>query len=73
MDNSSCIRRTLAVGEFAVVEQCTCGAVHVTIGAVTMRMSQHTLVPLATTINEAARTLTLDRALQHRTSDEALS
>ncbi len=73
MDNSNCIRRTLSVGEFAVVEQCTCGAVHVTIGAVTLRVSQHTLVPLATTINEAARALTLDRALHSRTTVEALS
>ena len=42
-----------------VVEQCSCGAVHVTIGAVTMRLSASALPSLAMTLDEAARTLVM--------------
>lgn len=46
-----------------VVEQCSCGSVHVTIGAVTMRLSRATLPSLAATLGEAARALVLRDAL----------
>lgn len=54
MNRSNCVRRTLAAGDFAVVEQCTCGAVHVTIGAVTLRLPASAIAPLGETLAEAA-------------------
>jgi hypothetical protein len=52
-----CTRRTLAAGDYMVVEQCSCGAVHVTIGAVTMRLTASALPALAQTLDEAARSI----------------
>jgi len=63
MTTNPCVRRTLAVGDFAMVEQCTCGAVHVTIGPVTLRLSASAIAPIALTLNEAARGLALDQML----------
>lgn len=60
MERSSCLRRTLAVGDVAVVEQCTCGSVHLTIGAVTLRLAACSIGPLASTMDEAARRLADD-------------
>lgn len=57
-----------------LVEQCSCGAVHLTIGAVTLRLSASTIPSLATTLGDAARALVLQDALaQARTVDEVLS
>jgi hypothetical protein len=63
MTMKPCTRRTLAAGELAVVEHCSCGAVHVTIGAVTLRLAAGAIAPLATTMNEAARRLLRDPVL----------
>jgi hypothetical protein len=57
------MRRVLASGDFAAVEQCSCGSVHVTIGAVTLRLQAAAIAPLATALSEAARTLTFEQAL----------
>jgi len=38
-----------------LVEQCTCGAIHVTIGAVTLRLAAGSIGSLAATLQEAAR------------------
>jgi len=57
MERATCVRRILAIGDFAVVEQCSCGAVHVTIGAVTMRLAASAIGPLGDTIVEAAGAL----------------
>lgn len=59
----TCSRRTVAAGDLALVEQCSCGAVHLTIGAVTLRLAPNAIPSLAGTMNEAARTLVLDHAL----------
>ena len=67
MQRHGCTRRTLAAGDFAVIEQCSCGSVHVTIGAVTLRLAASAIAPLAATLDDAARTLVLDQAL--RSSD----
>lgn len=40
-----------------LVEQCSCGAVHVTIGAVTLRLAESALPSLATTMTEAVHVL----------------
>ena len=66
-----CTRSTLAAGEYMVVEQCSCGAGHVTIGAVTLRLSASALPSLAMTSSDAARTLVMRDAFTHaRTSNE---
>ena len=46
-----------------MIEQCSCGAIHVTIGAVTLRLAPGAIGALATTMNDAARSLVLDKAL----------
>jgi hypothetical protein len=74
MQMNACKRQTLAMGELAVVEQCSCGAVHVTIGAITLRLAPSSIVQIATTMNEAARSLLLDQALSvHEVHGGALS
>jgi hypothetical protein len=45
------------------IEQCSCGSVHVTIGAVTLRLTASALPSLATTLTDAARSLVLRSAL----------
>lgn len=42
-----------------LVEQCSCGSVHVTIGAVTLRLAGSAIEPIASTLVEAARVLAL--------------
>jgi hypothetical protein len=73
MDRSICARRTLAAGAFSVVEQCTCGAVHVTIGAVTLRLTASAIAPIGETLVEAARALGHEPAPALRMSPEVLS
>jgi hypothetical protein len=57
MTRTTCVRRTLASGDVAVVEQCSCGAVHVTIGAITMRLPGSAIPPLGDILLEAAGAL----------------
>jgi hypothetical protein len=59
MDRKACTRRTIAAGDYALVEQCSCGSVHLTIGAVTLRLADSALPSLAATLNEAARAVVL--------------
>jgi hypothetical protein len=74
MDAKSCTRQTLATGDFTLVEQCSCGSVHITIGAITMRLSPGALPSLAMVLGEAARTIVLREALVTRsTPNEVLS
>lgn len=73
MDRVGCARRPLAVGDFAVVERCSCGAVHVTIGAVTLRLAASAIGPLAETLQEASRALILEHALATCPAHEVLS
>ena len=54
-----CTRERLAAGEFSLVELCDCGALHLTIGAVTMRLAPTMLPVLADVLHEAARELVL--------------
>ena len=55
----------LARSEFAAVELCNCGAVHVTLGAVTLRLAPEAMPELAEVIGEAARELALREAVAH--------
>lgn len=57
MQGAQCSRRLLAANDYMLVEQCTCGSVHVTIGAVTLRLAGSAIPALATTLGEAARAL----------------
>ena len=73
-DVRQCSRRTLATGDFTLVERCSCGSVHITIGAVTLRFAAAAVPSLAATLGEAARALVLHDALAFaRSSDEAVS
>lgn len=52
-----CARHTLAAGDYTLIEQCSCGAVHVTIGAVTLRLATSAIPSIASTLDDAARAL----------------
>jgi hypothetical protein len=74
MDGAGCSRKLLAASEYMLVEQCSCGSVHVTIGAVTLRLSSSAIPALATTLGDAARALVLRSALaSNAATTEALS
>ncbi len=69
-----CTRRMLAAGDYMLVEQCSCGSVHLTIGAVTLRLSRTAVPSLAATLNDAARAVVFHDALAlPARGDEALS
>lgn len=63
MNPSACIRKTLAANDYMLVEQCSCGSVHVTIGAVTLRLSSNAIPSIAATLGEASRALVFNHAL----------
>lgn len=73
MDHAPCIRRTLSRGDFALVERCNCGAVHVTIGAVTFRLAPNALAPLADTLCDAVVADSIDLARAMRAESQVLS
>jgi len=74
MPMNACPRRTLAAGDLAVVEQCACGAVHLTIGAVTLRLAADAIRSLARPMHHAVRGLLLDQLLDPADADrEAVS
>ena len=68
MNASTCVRKLLAASEYMLVEQCTCGSVHVTIGAVTLRLASAAIPGLAATLGEAARALVFCDAFAPSTS-----
>lgn len=67
MNDSICRRATLAASEYMLVEQCSCGSVHVTIGAITLRLAAGAIPGLATTLSDAARALLFRDAFAHAT------
>lgn len=73
MNGPGCARRVLAASDFMQVEQCSCGSVHLTIGAVTLRLQSTAIPSLAATFNDAALALSLGKALPHDTHAELLS
>ena len=73
-DPEPCTRRTLATGDLARIEQCSCGAIHLTIGAATLRLSPAAFPSVAATIADATRQLSpFDAWLSTRTRAEVLS
>jgi hypothetical protein len=74
MDSISCARRHLSSGDFSLIEQCSCGSVHVTIGAITLRIAPAALTDLAGVLAHAAQKLTAPERVGLRlVSDEVLS
>lgn len=74
MDSQACARRTLVASEYMLVEQCSCGSVHVTIGAITLRLDSSAIPRLATTLGDAARALVLcDAFTPAASTNEVLS
>ena len=54
--NDCLSKRTLvAGGPISQADACTCGILHVTIGALTLRLAAEAVVSLAETLGEAAR------------------
>ncbi len=62
MERDLCRRQLLARGPFALIERCSCGAVHLTVGAVTLRLAPEALVELATVVGDAACELAMTDA-----------
>jgi hypothetical protein len=52
----SCHRTILAAGEACLIEQCSCGHIHFTVGPITMRLEPAALGSLAETFATASRT-----------------
>lgn len=66
MHTRPCHRERLAAGDFAQVELCDCGAAHLTIGAVTLRVAPAAIAELAEVVVEAARQLALHDVVAER-------
>jgi len=66
MKTRQCHREQLAAGDFASVELCDCGSLHLTIGAVTLRLSPACLSELAAVIDAASRELALHELVARR-------
>jgi hypothetical protein len=54
---SECRRETIAKGPGSAVERCTCGSIHLTIGAVTVRLQEADFAHIATTVTKAGARL----------------
>lgn len=66
MHTRLCERERLAGGDLAMVELCTCGAAHLTIGALTVRLAPAAVGELATILGDAARELALLEVVETR-------
>ena len=75
MEKQICHRRPLSTGSFCSVELCDCGSLHLSIGAVTLRLAPDALAAIAEVVGEGARELALMQTLAaHRAARlEALS
>ena len=54
IEEKSCAKRRLAEGTFFCVDACGCGAIHLTIGFVTIRLEPGAFREFATMASEAA-------------------
>lgn len=63
MHVQDCRRQELSRSGFARVELCSCGAVHLTVGAVTLRLCPTALSGLASVMEDAVRELTHHQAV----------
>ena len=65
MKTAACTRRPLAGSEQCIVEECACGAIHVTIGAITMRLGPGTVADMAGTLTEAMQRWSMEQLGGH--------
>ncbi len=56
-ENCPKTRRVIAQGPVCTVEQCTCGVLHVTLGALTIRLQMEVVASIHETLGEALRLL----------------
>lgn len=56
-ETSACQREMLASGSVASVERCGCGTLHLTLGAMTLRIQEEALFSLCSTVAEALSAL----------------
>jgi len=68
MQTHTCHRQLLARHVFGSVELCVCGAAHLTIGAITLRLAPEAIGDLAELLRQAADEL----AVRERASEAAL-
>ena len=62
---SSCKKTLLSSHDHFKVEKCTCGSIHLHIGAMTLRIEPSALDLLAVTLNEAAQNnLKMDQQIE---------
>lgn len=66
MQDAHCRRDHLAGDDHVQVERCECGTVHLTIGALTLRLRPEALATVASVIGDAARTLAVLEAIRGR-------
>jgi hypothetical protein len=62
---ASCSKKTLARTDLGAVEMCSCGAAHLSIGAVTMRICPDALEQLAVLLGRAAAALDTSTMAAH--------
>jgi hypothetical protein len=62
MHTQECRRQVLGRCGFVLIELCNCGAAHVTLGAVTLRLAPEAIAELAEAAGDAARELALREA-----------
>jgi hypothetical protein len=73
MHQQPCPRRVLSLGDFASIEECACGSVHLNVGAVTLRLQASAFAAFAAVVEEAARAHLLARVRREAAAHEALS
>jgi len=75
MQTHPCQRQALAAGDFSTIEICDCGSLHLTIGAVTLRLSPTCLPELVAVVTEANRELGFQQMIARKraTACEAAS
>jgi hypothetical protein len=66
MDDADCRRERLAGTAGLVVDQCTCGCVHLTIGAMTLRLQADGVVEVANVLQQAVIELQRRRSAPRR-------
>lgn len=54
---SSCVRQVLSRGNMVSVERCSCGSLHLILGAITLRFHEEGLRSLSDTVAEALQQL----------------
>jgi hypothetical protein len=72
-DHCHHFRVALAAHPMASVERCACGAIHLTIGAVTLRLQADAFVSIAEPIADAARRLVIERIGERGEASEVLA